>query len=96
MPYLQGLPPFNIPEEYRRDSPLYNVGRIKVAVLTFHGTDDFLPITLNENMHAQLVNRGVPARMVRFVDEGHGLRDQENQLYAAQEQLLWFRTYLAR
>ncbi len=93
-PYLQGLPPFRIPEEYRRDSPLYNAEQIKTPVLTFHGTDDFLPIVLNQNLHQQIVNRGVAARMLKFVGEGHGLQDEGNQLYAAQEQVAWFRQYL--
>jgi dipeptidyl aminopeptidase/acylaminoacyl peptidase len=93
--YLEGLPPFVATEEYRRDSPVYNAGAIKAAMLTFHGSEDYLPVVLNENLHLQLVNRGVPARMVKFVGEGHGLRDEANQAYAAQEQLAWFRTHLA-
>lgn len=93
-PYLVGLPPYVAPEEYRRDSPAYNAARIRAAVLTFHGTEDYLPIVQNENLHLQLVNRGLTARMVKFVGEGHGLSDPANQLYAAQEQILWFRTHL--
>lgn len=94
VPYLQGLPPYSSPEEYRRDSPAYNVDRIKAAVLTFHGTEDFLPIVQNQNLHLRLVNRGVPARMVIFAGEGHGLANEDNQTYAAQEQVHWFRTHL--
>ncbi len=93
-PYLAGLPPYSLPEEYRRDSPAYNVDRIKAAVLTFHGSEDFLPIVQNENLHLRLLNRGLPARMVKFIGEGHGLANEENQHYAAQEQILWFRTHL--
>ncbi|MEF3273734.1 MAG: prolyl oligopeptidase family serine peptidase [Chloroflexus sp.] len=93
-PYLEGLPPYRAFREYVNDSPSYAADKVKAAVLTFHGTDDFLPIVQNENFHLQLVNRGVPARMVRFVSEGHGLSLSENQLYAAQEQISWFRTYL--
>jgi len=32
--------------------------------------------------------------MVRFILEGHGLLMEENQLYAAQEQISWFRRHL--
>jgi dipeptidyl aminopeptidase/acylaminoacyl peptidase len=95
IPYLEGLPPYSVPDEYRRDSPLYNAGRIKAAVLTFHGTEDFLPVVQNENLHLQLFNRQVPSRMVKFLGEGHGLRDPASQLFAAQEQLSWFRAHLA-
>ncbi|WP_298820369.1 alpha/beta hydrolase family protein [Chloroflexus sp.] len=93
-PYLEGLPPYKAFNEYVNDSPSYAADKVKAAVLTFHGTEDFLPIVQNENFHLQLVNRGVPARMVRFIFEGHGLGLPENQLYAAQEQISWFRTYL--
>jgi dipeptidyl aminopeptidase/acylaminoacyl peptidase len=100
MPFLEGRPPFSALDEYRRDSPMYNAGTIRAAVLTFHGTDDFLPITQNENLHLQLVLQGVPARMVRFVGAGHGVVSRSRattrvyQLYAAQEMIQWFRTYL--
>ncbi|WP_322488858.1 alpha/beta hydrolase family protein [Chloroflexus sp.] len=93
-PYLEGLPPYKALNEYVKDSPSYSADKVKAAVLTFHGVDDFLPIVQNENFHLQLVNRGVPARMVRFISEGHGLNLRANQLYAAQEQINWFRTHL--
>jgi dipeptidyl aminopeptidase/acylaminoacyl peptidase len=94
MPHLQGLPPYSIPEEYRRDSPLYNAERIRAAVLTFHGSNDFLPVVQNQNLHLQLVNRDAQARMLVFAGEGHGLANPVNQGYAAQEQIAWFRAYL--
>ncbi|HEU5102005.1 MAG TPA: prolyl oligopeptidase family serine peptidase [Roseiflexaceae bacterium] len=99
MPYIEGVPPWTADKEYRNDSPIYNAGRISTPLLTFHGTNDFLPITQNENMHLQLVNRNVPAKMLEFVGAGHGLvRDgsisSAYELYAAQEQILWFREHL--
>jgi dipeptidyl aminopeptidase/acylaminoacyl peptidase len=108
MPYIQGLPPWNALEEYRKDSPIFNAGRVRAAVLSFHGTRDFLPITLNENIHLQTVNRNVPAKMLKFVLAGHGLVSvapdpeggdvrllpRQYEAYAAQEQILWFRQYL--
>jgi dipeptidyl aminopeptidase/acylaminoacyl peptidase len=99
MPYLEGVPPWAADAEYRRDSPIYNAGRIKTPLLTFHGANDFLPMTQNENMHLQLVNQDVPAKMLEFAGAGHGLvrngaLDPAYQLYAAQEQILWFRQYL--
>jgi dipeptidyl aminopeptidase/acylaminoacyl peptidase len=94
MPYIQGLPPWANTEEYRRDSPLYNADKIKTPMLTFQGTEDFLPITLGENVHNLIWNRGVAAKMVKFVGDGHGLSRDDYQIYAAQEQVIWFRTYL--
>ncbi|MEM8530894.1 MAG: prolyl oligopeptidase family serine peptidase [Chloroflexota bacterium] len=95
LPFLQGpATPYTHPQEYQDDSPSYNVDQMIAPVLTFHGTDDFLPITLNANLHQQLVDQEVPARMIRFIGEGHGLANPASQVYAAQEQLAWFRTYL--
>ena len=94
MPYLEGLPPYSNPAEYRNDSPIYNTAKIKAAVLSFQGNDDFLPEVQGENIHLQLYNRKLNARMVKFMGEGHGLVDPKNQLYAAQQQIDWFRTYL--
>ena len=94
VPYLEGLPPYNNIAEYRNDSPSYNVGKVKAAVLSFQGSNDFLPVVQSENMHIQLLNRKVNTRMVKFIGEGHGLKDPKNQIYAAQQQLDWFRTYL--
>ncbi|MEO7911334.1 MAG: prolyl oligopeptidase family serine peptidase, partial [Roseiflexaceae bacterium] len=45
MPYLEGVPPWAADAEYRRDSLIYNAGKITTPLLTFHGTNDFLPIT---------------------------------------------------
>ncbi|MEM8531989.1 MAG: prolyl oligopeptidase family serine peptidase [Chloroflexota bacterium] len=95
LPQLQGpRTPYTDPQEYQDDSPSYNVDQMVTPVLTFHGTEDFLPITLNENLHQQLVDQEVPARMIKFIGEGHGLGAPSSQLYAAQEQIDWFRTYL--
>jgi dipeptidyl aminopeptidase/acylaminoacyl peptidase len=105
MPYLQGLPPWANPDEYRRDSPIFNASRIKTPTLTFQGTLDFLPITLGENTHLQIVNAGTPAKMLQFVGAGHGLvagnssalgTPAKYERYAAQEQILWFQRYLTK
>lgn len=103
MPWLQGLPPFANLDEYRKDSPLYNAGRVTTPLLSFHGEADFLPVTQMENYHLQLVNREVPAKLLKFVGVGHGMYDTLDglealgpayELYGAQEQILWFQEHL--
>lgn len=96
LPYLEGDAPFVDHDEFVADSPVYNVERIRAAVLTFHGQDDFLPETIARNLHHQLLLQGTPTRMVSFADSGHGLTNSAYQLYAAQEQIFWFREHLAR
>jgi dipeptidyl aminopeptidase/acylaminoacyl peptidase len=110
MPYIEGLPPWYATEEYRRDSPIFQANRNTTPLLTFHGTEDFLPIALNENFHLQQVNNNVSGKMLKFIRAGHGINNivpftqeeaeqaevvpQRYELYGAQEQLIWFRTYL--
>ncbi len=93
--YLEGSPPTIIPDEYVQDSPAYRAGSIRTPTLIFHGTDDYLPISIVESFHKALEANGVPVRMLKFATEGHGLAEPENQLLAAQEQIRWFRQYLA-
>jgi dipeptidyl aminopeptidase/acylaminoacyl peptidase len=100
-PWFQGLPPAFALTEYQRDSPAYNAGRVRTPLLAFHGTDDFLPITVMQNFMLQVINNRVPAKMLKFQDADHGfLRrtpsalSKAYELYGAQEQILWFRTYL--
>ena len=95
LPYLEGpINPYENTEEFQQDSPAYNVDSMKTPLLLFKGTFDFLPIVLDENLHARLLQQGVDSRFVKFAFEGHGLGIPSNQLYAAQEQLRWFQYYL--
>ncbi|NTU78413.1 MAG: prolyl oligopeptidase family serine peptidase [Chloroflexales bacterium] len=99
-PALEGLPPQAAVEEYRRDSPAYNAGRIRTPLLAFHGTDDFLPVTVMQNYMLQVINNKVPAKLLKFQGAGHGFLSvppelsATYELYGAQEQIIWFRTYL--
>jgi dipeptidyl aminopeptidase/acylaminoacyl peptidase len=97
-PWMEGLPPQNAMAEYAKDSPAYNAGRVRTPLLAFHGTADFLPVTVMENYMLQVINNGVPAKLLKFEGAGHGFsatsQGHAYQLYGAQEQLIWFRTYL--
>lgn len=92
--YLIGGDPYSDSEEFRQDSPIYHVAPIRTPLLIFHGANDFLPVTVAENYYYLLKQQGATSRMIRFEDEGHEVVLARNQLYAAQEQISWFRTYL--
>ncbi len=95
MPFFQGLPPQAALAEYAKDSPAYNADKVRTPLLAFHGTKDFLPVTLMENFMLQVINNKVPARLLKFQDAPHGFGGiPPYELYGAQEQLIWFRTYL--
>lgn len=95
MSYLMGRPPSTAAAEYVQDSPGLNTTQIRTPTLIFHGTQDFLPVNIAETFHKSLEAQNVPVRMLKFVDEGHGLASLENQVLAAQEQMRWFRERLA-
>jgi dipeptidyl aminopeptidase/acylaminoacyl peptidase len=92
--YLEGRPPTADPAEYTRDSPIYNAVRVRTPLLIFHGTLDFLPVSLAVNFHDQIDAGDTPVEMLRFEGEGHGLRSPTSQLVAVQAQIAWFRQYL--
>jgi hypothetical protein len=52
--YLMGRSPTAEAAEYLRDSPMYGAKDIRTPTLLFHGTDDFLPLPLINNIHDQL------------------------------------------
>ncbi|QZZ19768.1 S9 family peptidase [Leptothermofonsia sichuanensis E412] len=102
-PFLYGnLIPYIDPVEFQKDSPVYNASQIQTPLLIFHGSHDRLPVAMLENIYWTVSSKGIPARMVKFIKAGHGLVSYdkkigipEYQLYAAQEMIQWFRTYLA-
>jgi dipeptidyl aminopeptidase/acylaminoacyl peptidase len=93
--YLEGRAPTGDPEEYTRDSPVYNAVRVRTPLLLFDGTQDFLPYSISGNFHDQVAAGGWPADFLVWRDEGHGLRMPNSQFGAGQAQIHWFRRYLA-
>jgi dipeptidyl aminopeptidase/acylaminoacyl peptidase len=103
LPWLQGKPIFAAPEEYRRDSPIYQAGNVRTPLLAFHGTKDFLPVAVMENFMSQVIATGTPAKLLKFQDAVHGFSNMSPatladayEYYGAQEQILWFRQYLGQ
>jgi dipeptidyl aminopeptidase/acylaminoacyl peptidase len=48
----------------------------------------------SETWFAALQSLGVPSRLLRFENEGHGLRDRENQVFYLEQLLSWFDTHV--
>ena len=101
-PWLLGRSIFDDPMAYVRASPAYNAKQIRTPLLAFHGTADFVPLTAMDNLMHQVIQAGTPAKLLRFRNASHGFANtsprelsQAYEFYGAQEQLLWFRRYLA-
>ncbi len=92
--YLMGRVPMAEAAEYLRDSPMYGAKDVTTPNLIFHGTEDFLPLPLINNIHDQLEENGTPVTFLRVEGEGHGFGNPASQAYAAQLQLEFFRELL--
>ncbi len=105
--YLMGRAPMADPAEYVKDSPMYGTKDITTPTLIFHGTKDFLPVPLINNVHDQIEANGVDVRFLRAAGYGHGLgtatdangnpiagSNLSGQRYAFQLQLEFFREYV--
>ena len=82
-------------ETYRRNSPWERVDAVTTPTLISHGLRDWrCPVGDAEAWFAALRSRGVPARLIRFVDEGHGIRDPRNRAFYHEQLLEWFDTHV--
>lgn len=97
-PYMvdvyEGSLPSDRPEEYRRDSPLYNAHAVRTPLLLMHGTEDFLPVKLVREFWKEVNANETPVQLLVFKNEGHSLALPTSRSVAAQQQIAWFRKYL--
>ena len=93
--FYEGSLPADRPEEYRRDSPLHNADAVKTPVLLMQGMEDFLPVELVRDFRNAVESTGTPVELLVFKDEGHSLTLPSSKLFAAQQQIAWFRKYLS-
>jgi len=78
-------------EVYARNSPFARVDRVTTPTLVSHGLRDYRCLIAGAEMwFSALQAQGVPSRFVRFEQEGHGIRGQENQIFYLEELLTWF------
>jgi dipeptidyl aminopeptidase/acylaminoacyl peptidase len=82
-------------EYYSRNDPFLGVGAVSTPTLLSHGALDYRCLAAGTEMwFSALQSLGVPSRLLRFEDEGHGLRGRENQVFYLEQVLAWFDTYV--
>ena len=88
-------PPWTHQEEYWRRSPLRVVGNVKTPTLLLCGDEDWrTPISQTEEYFTALKLLGVPARLVRFAGEAHGIEEiPSNEITTANAIIDWFDRY---
>ncbi len=76
-------------------SPMRHIDNVKTPTLLLHGeNDNDVHITQAEEFYIGLKKMGVPARFVRYPNEGHGVRQPQHREHYYQEILNWFNKFL--
>ncbi len=76
-------------------SPMAHIQNAKTPTLLLHGENDMdVPITQAEEFYIGLKKMGVPARFVRYPNEGHGFRQPVHQDHYTREMMNWFNKYV--
>ena len=82
-------------ERMIRQSPLTHAGNVKTPTLFVHGeVDQRVPYEEGEQMYFALKRRGVPAKMIRYADQPHGIAGHWNNVHRAMNELAWWNQYL--
>lgn len=82
-----GVPLWENPERYIRNSPLYAAPRMTTPLLLIHGDVDFVPVAHAERMFTALYRLGRDAVLVRYRGEAHApaspanIRDQWTRVF---------------
>ncbi len=85
-------PPWGDPARYTRNSTLYRADRIRCPLLVITGEPDGLSA---EALFTALYRLSRPIRVLRYFDEGHGIRGRENFLHQWNEIYRWLDAYVA-
>ena len=78
-------------------SPLMRAGKVKTPTLFIHGEQDQrVPYEEGEQMYFALRRRGVPAKMIQYAGQPHGISGHWNSVHRMLNELLWFETYVKK
>ena len=76
-------------------SPLSHAGRVRTPTLFIHGeVDQRVPYEEGEQMYFALKRRGIPARMIQYEGQPHGIGGHWNNVHRVLNELRWFDRYL--
>ncbi|MDX2475718.1 MAG: S9 family peptidase [Candidatus Krumholzibacteria bacterium] len=82
-------------EVYLRNSPYEEVASVTTPTLISQGMRDYRCLVAGGEMwFSALQSLGVPSRLIRFEDEGHGVRNPANLVFYHNQMLNWFDTHV--
>jgi dipeptidyl aminopeptidase/acylaminoacyl peptidase len=78
-----------------KQSPLTYAAQVKTPTLFVHGeVDQRVPYEEAEQMYFALKRRGIPAKMIRYAGQPHGIAGNWNNVHRMLNELAWWETYL--
>jgi dipeptidyl aminopeptidase/acylaminoacyl peptidase len=78
-----------------RQSPLSYAGNVKTPTLFVHGeVDQRVPYEEGEQMYFALKRRGIPAKMIQYAGQPHGIAGHWNNVHRMLNELAWWNQYL--
>lgn len=90
-----GAPPWRELDRYVRNSPLFEVERVRTPLLLVHGDMDFIPIQQAEEYFTALYRQDKRVRFVRYHGEGHGPTGRANVVHLWGEIGRWLEELMA-
>jgi dipeptidyl aminopeptidase/acylaminoacyl peptidase len=82
-------------ERMMEQSPLTHAGRVRTPTLFVHGeVDQRVPYEEGEQMYFALKRRGVPAKMIQYAGQPHGIAGHWNNVHRMINELAWWQKYL--
>ena len=73
-----GVPPWDDPQRYVDNSPLFRAGDIRTPLMLVHGDLDFVNVNEAEQMFNALLRQEKPAQLLRYWGEDHLVMSPEN------------------
>jgi dipeptidyl aminopeptidase/acylaminoacyl peptidase len=89
-----GVPPWEDPERYLRNSPFFHADQVTTPILMIHGDVDSISITQAEQFFVAMNRLNKRSKLVRYLGEGHGIDSPQNILDFWQQVFSWFDEFL--
>ncbi len=93
--FMQGLP-WEVPDQYRRSSPIWDFGKVKTPTLIHVGGNDArVPVPHSRTIFRALNQYlGVPSVLLVYPEQGHGLGRLSMRQAKMEWDLAWFKRYV--